>query len=74
MPNKTPDVEVENADVKEFLSDPKHEKQRNFMRALFRQMQSEDVEEAKHKTETIGGSFIENFFNGMTGEIFGGKK
>ena len=71
---KTPTAEPENTEVNEFLTDPKHAKQRDFMRALFRKMQAEDVEAAQQATKDKGGNFIDNFFTGMTGGFLGGDK
>lgn len=64
----------DNADVQAFLTEPKYEQQRNFMRALYRSMQAEDVAAARDKTKNVGGSFLDNLIGGMTGDLFGEDK
>lgn len=70
----TPDPTVENPEVQEFLTDPRHAKQRDFMTALIRKVHADDVAAARTKTQDVGGTFLDNLIDGMTGGLFGDKK
>lgn len=59
-----------NADVQAFLTDPKHQQQRDFMTALIDLRLAEKINEAKTNTHDKGGSFLDNFFDGLTGNLF----
>jgi hypothetical protein len=71
--NKPAD-EMTDPEVAEFLTDPKHQKQRDFMRAIIRDTLAADAAAAKTKTVDVGGSFIDNFVDGLTGGFLSGGK
>lgn len=74
--NKTQPQPTPAADprVAEFLSDPKHQEQRDFMNALIDLRMSQKIADAQHKTKDVGGDFFTNFIAGMTGDLFGEEK
>lgn len=61
-----------NADVQAFLTDPKHQQQRDFMTALIDARLAEKTVAAEETTRSKGGNFIDNFFAGITGDLFSG--
>lgn len=63
-------VQPINPDVQAFLTDPKHQQQRDFMTALIDLRLSDKAREAKETTTDKGGNFIDNFFAGLTGNLF----
>ena len=63
-----------NPRVAEFLNDPKHQEERDFMNALIDLRMAQRVTDAQAKTKNVGGDFFSNFIGGMTGDLFGAEK
>jgi hypothetical protein len=74
--DKSTDADETNPEVETFLTDPKHQKERDFMQAVIRKTMADDAVAAKEKSTNVGGTFIDNFLDGLTGGLFSddGKK